>query len=545
MKIYPSDTIDFTNNGYGFLTDVLSANVVEELNGDYNLVFTYVLNGALSEYIVQDNIVRCKVEGGTFQPFRIKRVIKDFTKIEVYAQHIFYDLLNNFVLDTAPTNLTCQSFGAWVLSKTNFETNFNYYSDITNTASARYVRRNPIEVILGDIENSMINIFGGDIERDNFTIKQLAQRGSSTGEKLVIGKNVKEIKITTDNSNVITRLLPLGFDGLMLPENYVDSLNIGNYLTPRIAKEEFQNIKYDPESTEEDVYTDKEEAYTALRNAANQLFESGIDEPQINIKIDWLELSKTDQYKQYQSLETLHLGDYVTANILGMDYSTRIVKTTYNVLTDSIDKFEIGSIQRNIGSSVNLNTQRVEQINPSSILQSAKDSATNQINTALGGYVIKTQTDLYIMDTPDTTTAQKIWRWNLNGLAYSSTGINGIYETAITSNGEIVADFITTGTMSADRITNLREVVLNNNGASILIGDDPNNPSISFVIQDSPYRLVIDNDEIDIYENEKIISRWKTDTFTATKLYLGTDILNPLFGFIPRENGSLGFRKVS
>ena len=545
MKIYPSDTIDFTNNGYGFLTDVLSANVVEELNGDYNLVFTYVLNGALSEYIVQDNIVRCKVEGGTFQPFRIKRVIKDFTKIEVYAQHIFYDLLNNFVLDTAPTNLTCQSFGTWVLSKTNFETNFNYYSDITNTASARYVRRNPIEVILGDIENSMINIFGGDIERDNFTIKQLAQRGSSTGEKLVIGKNVKEIKITTDNSNVITRLLPLGFDGLMLPENYVDSLNIGNYLTPRIAKVEFQNIKYDPESTEEDVYTDKEEAYTALRNAANQLFESGIDEPQINIKIDWLELSKTDQYKQYQSLETLHLGDYVTANILGMDYSTRIVKTTYNVLTDSVDKFEIGSIQRNIGSSVNLNTQRVEQINPSSILQSAKDNATNQINTALGGYVIKTQTDLYIMDTPDTTTAQKIWRWNLNGLAYSSTGINGTYETAITSNGEIVADFITTGTMSADRITNLREVVLNNNGASILIGDDPNNPSISFVIQDSPYRLVIDNDEIDIYENEKLISRWKTDTFTATKLYLGTDILNPLFGFIPRENGSLGFRKVS
>lgn len=545
MKIYPSDTIDFTNNGYGFLTDVLSANVVEELNGDYNLVFTYVLNGALSEYIVQDNIVRCKVEGGTFQPFRIKRVIKDFTKIEVYAQHIFYDLLNNFVLDTAPTNLTCQSFGTWVLSKTNFETNFNYYSDITNTASARYVRRNPIEVILGDIENSMINIFGGDIERDNFTIKQLAQRGSSTGEKLVIGKNVKEIKITTDNSNVITRLLPLGFDGLMLPENYVDSLNIGNYLTPRIAKVEFQNIKYDPESTEEDVYTDKEEAYTALRNAANQLFESGIDEPQINIKIDWLELSKTDQYKQYQSLETLHLGDYVTANILGMDYSTRIVKTTYNVLTDSVDKFEIGSIQRNIGSSVNLNTQRVEQINPSSILQSAKDNATNQINTALGGYVIKTQTDLYIMDTPDTTTAQKIWRWNLNGLAYSSTGINGIYETAITADGQIVADFITTGTMSADRITNLREVVLNNNGASILIGDDPNNPSISFVIQDSPYRLVIDNDEIDIYENENLISRWKTDTFTATKLYLGTDILNPLFGFIPRENGSLGFRKVS
>ena len=130
MKIYESNTTDFTNNGLGFLTDVLSANVVEELKGDYYLSFTYVLNGALSEYLVQDNIVQCKVEGGSNQLFRIKRVTKDFTTIEVYAQHIFYDLLNNMLLNTAPTNLTCQSFGTWLLSNTNFPTDFTYYSDI-------------------------------------------------------------------------------------------------------------------------------------------------------------------------------------------------------------------------------------------------------------------------------------------------------------------------------------------------------------------------------------------------------------------------------
>lgn len=538
MKIFPYNETNFTNNGYGFLTDVLSANVVEELNGDYYLSFNYVLNGALSEYLVQENIVQCKVEGGTNQLFRIKRVTKDFTKIEVYAQHIFYDLLNNFLLDTSPTNLTCQSFGTWILSKTNFPTNFTYYSDISNSASARYVRRNPIEVIMGEIENSMINIFGGDIERDNFTIRHLAQRGSSDGETLIIGKNIKEIKITMDNTSIITRVLPLGFDGLMLPEVYVDSANINNYLTPRIAKIEFQNIKYDPESQESGVYTNIDEAYAALRSAVTQLYAGGIDLPQINVKIDWLELSKTDQYKQYQSLETLHLGDYVTANILGVDYSTRIVKTTYNVLTDSIDKFEIGTIQRNIGTSVTYNAQKVEQINPTSILQSARDSATTQINEALGGYIVKTQTDLYIMDTPDTSTAQKVWRWNLNGLGYSETGVNGTYKQAMTADGQIVADFITTGTMSADRITNLREVVLNNNGASISIGRDENNPSIEFILQDSPYRLVIDNDEITIFNGTNAISNWKKDEFTATKLNLGN------FAFIPRANGSLGFRKV-
>ena len=538
MKIYLQNETDFTKNGLGYLTDVLQAEVVEELNGDYYLTFSYVLNGALSDYLVQENIVSCKVANGSYQLFRIKRVIKDYTKIEVYATHIFYDLLNNMLLNTAPTNLTCQSFGAWLLNNTNFQTDFTYQSDISSTASARYVRRNPIEAIMGDIDNSMLNLFGGDLERDNFTIKQLVQRGSSNGINLLFGKNITDIKITTDYSSIITRILPLGFDGLMLPEIYVDAPNIGDYLTPRIAKVEFQNIKYDPESTEEDVYTNLEDAYTALRNAASALFESGVNLPQVNVKIDWVELSKTKEYENYQAIETLHLGDYVTANILGFDYTTRVVKITYNPLTNSIDKFEIGTIQRSIGNSINLNTQRVEQINPTSILQSARDSATMQINEALGGYIVKTQTDLYIMDTPSTETATRVWRWNLNGLGYSSTGINGTYQTAMTADGKINADMITTGTMSADRITNLREVVLNNNGASISIGGDAQNPSIEFILQDSPYRLVIDNDEITIYNGTNAISNWRKDEFTATKLNLGN------FSFIPRQNGSLGFRKV-
>ena len=89
------------------------------------------------------------------------------------------------------------------------------------------------------------------------------------------------------------------------------------------------------------------------------------------------------------------------------------------------------------------------------------------------------------------------------------------------------------------RITDLREVVLNNNGASISIGADENNPSIEFILQDSPYRLVIDNDEITIYNGTNPISYWRKDEFTATKLNLGN------FAFIPRANGSLGFRKVN
>lgn len=536
MNIYLQNESDFSNNGLGFLTDVLSASVTEELNGDYYLSINYKLNGALSEYLVEENIIKCQVEDGSKQLFRIKRVIKDYTLIQVYAQHIFYDLLNNMILDTAPTNLDAQTFGNWILARTNFANSFTFYSDIAGVKSARYVRRNPIEAIMGNLENSMINIFGGDIERDNYTIKLLAQRGSSNGIKLIFGKNIKEIKITSDYSSIITRLLPLGFDALMLPEVYVDSVYINNYLTPKIAKVNFSNIQYDPNSTQSDVYTNIEDAYAALRSAANEYLKL-VELPQINVKIDWVELAKTEQYKDYQSIETLHLGDYVTTEILGLDYQTRVTKTNYNVLTDSIDTFEIGSIQRNITTSINANAEKVESINVTSILQNAKDTATAQINSAMGGYIVKTQTDLYIMDTPDTSTAQKVWRWNLNGLGYSSTGINGTYQTAMTADGKIVADMITTGTMSADRIQGLEGVMITVGELGDYIRIDENGNMI-FGNPSNEYQLQIENDRVGIYYNGSLISSWIQDQFTVTQLNLGN------FAFIPRSNGSLGFRKV-
>ena len=117
MNIYLQNETDFTKNGLGFLTDTLEATVTEVLNGDYILDFTYKLNGALSEYLVEENIVKCKVADGSKQLFRIKRVVKDFTTIEVYATHIFYDLLDNMILDTAPTTLDAQTFGNWILSR--------------------------------------------------------------------------------------------------------------------------------------------------------------------------------------------------------------------------------------------------------------------------------------------------------------------------------------------------------------------------------------------------------------------------------------------
>lgn len=451
MNIYLYNETNFDNNGLGFLTDVLSVLVTEELNGEYSLCLSYPLNGRLSEYLKEGNLIKCNVGNNNLQLFRIKEIEKNFATIKVYAQHLYYDLLDNFIEDASPQNLDAENLCNWILNKTVFTNNFVANSNISGIASARYVRRNPVECIMGDIKNSIVNLFGAELERDNFNINLLSRRGANKNVKLLFGKNITEIALTIDITSLYTKILPIGFDGLMLPEKYVDSPLINNYPTPKITKYEFSDIRYDPE--DEDAYNTLEEAYNALRNAANALFDNGLDKPLINIKINWLELSKTQEYyNQYSALESVSLGDTITAEIFGLNYETRVIKTTYNPLTDRIETFEIGTPKPSFQNTINDIATTIEDFNIDNVLTEAKETATRLINSAMGGYVYKTQNELFIMDTDNPATAKKVWRWNLNGLGYSKNGVNGPFETAITQNGAIVADFITTGKLNTSVI---------------------------------------------------------------------------------------------
>lgn len=450
MKIYTKDTLTFNNNGLGFLTDVLSCYITDEINGMYQLNMEYPKDGKLSEYLVEENIIKCKVADGTEQLFRIKIVEKDLKKINITAQHIYYDLLNNFLEDVYPQDKSAQAFINHLLSNTNFATQFTAVSSIATIKSARYVRKNPIEVIMGNLDNSVLNLFGGELKRDNFTINLLTRLGQDNGVKLVFGKNINGIDITIDITEMATRIMPQGFDGLLLPEKYIDSPLINNYPTPKVAKLEFDDVRYDPSG--EYGYADIQDAYTALRAKVQEQFDLGIDKPKININVDWVELSKTNEYKNYINLEKVSLGDTITANILGVDYQTRVFATRYNVLKDTIDNFQIGTFNPTITNTISKIISEVSETLPSTLLEQAQATATELITSAMGGYIYKTQSELYIMDTDDPNTATKVWRWNLNGLGYSSNGINGPYSVAMTMNGGIVADFITTGTLSADRV---------------------------------------------------------------------------------------------
>jgi len=460
MNIYLANCENFNNNGLGFLKDCLSANVTHEINGIYELNFEYPLNTNMIDYLIEDNIVKCNVGNDNYQLFRIKHIQKTFKTIKVNAPHIFYDLSSNFIEDCAPTKLTADVFGNWILDRTTINNKFRFSTNLADVKSARYVRRNPVECIMGNIDNSMLSLFNAEIIRNNFDINIVDRIGNDNNVKLSIGKNIKEINISIDSSSIFTKVMPVGYDGLLLPEKYVDSPLIDNYIFPKICKYNFDNIKYD--ETADDAYHTLDEAYEAMINATNDLYEKGLDKPTINVKINWLELSKTrEYYEKYHYLEKIELGDTVHADLLGLTYTARITKTIYNVLTDKIDSFEVGSTKNTINTTLNLVRDEIVKSNPNDILIKAKEDATKLITSAMGGFIYKTQNELFIMDTNNLNTAQKVWRWNLNGLGYSNNGINGPYEIAITQDGKIVADFITTGKLNTDVIEGYNELLLN------------------------------------------------------------------------------------
>ena len=445
LVVYSNNTTEFSNLGLGILKDFKSEpEITEVLNGLYNLEFDYAKDGWLSEYLIQGNIIKANN-----QLFRIRTINKDIkgTKITILAKHIWFDLeLNNWLEDVAPTNKLGHQALDWILNHAELNTNFTINGDCTKVESARYVRMNPIEAVY-TADNALLNRFGGEIEINNYNIFLHNRRGSDTGIEIRQKKNVKGATYSVDLSSLATRIMPVGKDGLLLPEKYVDSPLINNYYAPFYYKLDV-DIGID-----ENKGITAQQCYVEMRKAANALFNSGIDKPNISIAIDFVELSKTKEYANYSNLETAHLGDSCHIHIpdLDINVTARIVKTVYNCSKKRITKIELGTPMINYVSNNNSNANAIKntlsKIDTTSILNQAKSDATNLINHPFNGHIWISEStgELYVTDTTDLNTAQNIWKLGLGGFGHTSGGINGTYDVAMTMDGKIVADFITSG----------------------------------------------------------------------------------------------------
>ena len=455
ITLHNSRTKNFNNNGLGILKDCISAKVCEVLNGEFNINITYPVGGYLYPNLVEDNIIVTDVGYGKRQAFRIKNVNKRLDNIEVYATHIFYDLNDNLIEDIYPKGQTGETVINYILSHAQYEHNFIGYSNITKTSTARYIRKNLVESLIGEDSNSFINRWGGEIIRDNYTITMVNKRGVANGMQIRYAKNLTGIEFQIDRTTVGTRIMPKAFDGLLLPEKYIDSPNIDLYPHPIIKIIEYSDLKLATESGE--GFASTTELYQAMRERVQEEFKNEIDKPTITTTVNFVELANTKEYQEYKELEKLNIGDYSTVYVphLNINVTQRVYKTIYDAILGKFVEFEMGYVKSNyitqiIKSEANMN----EVVLPSIVEQAAKESTEQvnyqieeQVNAALAGYVYKTKEALYVMDSSSLNGARKIYRWSKLGLTYSNNGMNGPYETVMSQEGEINADFIKSGTI--------------------------------------------------------------------------------------------------
>lgn len=455
ITLHNSRTKNFNNNGLGILKDCISAKVCEVLNGEFNINITYPVGGYLYPNLVEDNIIVTDVGYGKRQAFRIKNVSKRLDNIEVYATHIFYDLNDNLIEDIYPKGQTGETVINYILSHAQYEHNFIGYSNITKTSTARYIRKNLVESLIGEDSNSFINRWGGEIIRDNYNITMVNKRGVANGMQIRYAKNLTGIEFQIDRTTVGTRIMPKAFDGLLLPEKYIDSPNIDLYPHPIIKIIEYSDLKLATESGE--GFASTTELYQAMRERVQEEFKNEIDKPTITTTVNFVELANTKEYQEYKELEKLNIGDYSTVYVphLNINVTQRVYKTIYDAILGKFVEFEMGYVKSNyitqiIKSEANMN----EVVLPSIVEQAAKESTEQvnyqieeQVNAALAGYVYKTKEALYVMDSSSLNGARKIYRWSKLGLTYSDKGMNGPYETVMSQEGEINADFIKSGTI--------------------------------------------------------------------------------------------------
>ena len=285
--LYAADESLFEHNGLGILdNDLKKCHVEEVLNNLYTLTAQYPLWAKFGKSIRNGMIIKAPTPNGD-QLFRIYQSKPSMGMLEIHAFHIFYDLAFNFVEDT---NIVSKSGQAWLqqLSQnTQYSHPFTFFSDISTVAGSRVVRKNCVEILLNtSLDNSFVNRFGGEILRDNFNVYFNRSIGENRGFKIRHKKNLKGYTANIDDKSVITRIMPIGFDGLLLPEKYVDSPRISDYPFPRIGKVEVDVKAAVGENTDAKDAIPLNEAFTKMGRPAPIVWNNKKSREEIALKAD-------------------------------------------------------------------------------------------------------------------------------------------------------------------------------------------------------------------------------------------------------------------
>lgn len=460
--LYEAKTSDFTGNGTGFLKDATECMVKEVRNGTFELTLKYPENGVYADKLTEDAIIKAKPNNkDNDQLFRIYKSGKTIAGVNTfYAEHISYELNSNPICQPVIEGKNPQQAIEQVLSQAAVPNNYTAWSDIQTRNSTGVDDVISVRKMLGGVEGSILDTWGGEYQFDNFTIKLWKSRGKDTGETIRYGKNLITAEQEKNIANTVTAIFPYARykKDETSEEEILVKLSEGIIKTPnadRYARLKCEPVDFSDKFKDGVVITED-----MLRKAATAYAQSGIDEPSISIKASFQDMNKIKGNENLATFNSIDLCDIVTVIIekLDIDVKAKVVSYTYNVLKERAEKVEIGETRTNLTKQITaeskeqadriIKTATFSEKLEASLKQRIAD-ATAAITGNSGGYVVlyppENPQEIFVMDTPDTKTAKNVWRWNKAGLGHSSNGVNGPFNVAIQQDGTIIADFIGAG----------------------------------------------------------------------------------------------------
>lgn len=529
----PEDVLG--TNGVAILDNICTkAETEEDLStGNYVLDATFLIDEeGIYNYLKEEAILKVKMDYGD-EIFTISKVENGTRYIDIVARQItISESLALHLEDVRPTEINGVGAMQHMLDNAYGRKNITVFSDITKKGTAYYIEKSLYEA-LHDSENSFQEVWGGEILRRQYNLSILSHVGQNNGVCIIEGRNLKGFEGTSNIDELCTRGRGQGYNGIK--GNYILSPLFNSYSGVYTKIFEYSNVKVRDENTKDDeegiIFDSEKEAIDYLDKLVEKEFsENDVDKIKATYSIDYEQLEKTVEYKDYIKSERTLLGDTIRVYIprLDVDINVRVMVKKYDILAQKVISLTLSNyIQPKAIKFSDIQNQlnKLSQENKN-MLEQAKDFATASIIAGMkNSYVIVKKNMIIVGDTADINTMQSCWIWTKDGLGHSSTGINGQMNTALTSDGQIVADRILTGVLSAILIRSLdgksyfdlatgnlvlgdgRIEIKNKSGANVLYADSSGNINIRGNIYNydssGVKRCSIEKQKLNVYDNSE------------------------------------------
>lgn len=451
--LYDADRTIFpagVDNGLGVLADAMSCKVTQELNGQYELELRYPVEGIHYGEVALRSILRATVgPDGKLQPFRVYRIVPGMNgTAAIYARHIAYDLsgyvVSPFTAADAPSAVAAIKSHAM---PTSFP--FALTTDKTTVATMAVTVPSSAWGLLGGQRGSLLDVYGGEYEFDEWAVRLLTRRGADRGVSVRYGKNLTDLTQDASCANCYTGVVP-----------YWRGSDITVTAAPVYAEGDFGYTRLMPLDLSSSFEQQPTQEHLQAA-AASYIKQNRIGVPAVSWDVKLALLAQSSGYGDVAFLEQIYLGDTVGVYFhrLGVDAKARVNKIVWDCLLDRYDSVALGSVKANIAATIAGQQKEIDAKPSVSLVEQISSSLAAALLGANGGSVRLLDTngdgepdELYIADDPDPTKAKKVWRFNYEGWAASSTGYNGPYTMGATIAGGIQAWMITAANLVAGTI---------------------------------------------------------------------------------------------